>query len=87
MDPQSFSDLEKKFCEIFGVYHLMETARKYDQPIFFFLKEQKKSRIAQYYFFLLFFHLVFMRPQTFELSKKYGFSQITFFKKVKETKI
>ena len=39
MDPQSFSDLEKKFCEIFGVYHLLETARKYDQPIYFFLKE------------------------------------------------
>ena len=28
-----------------------------------------------------------IRPQTFELSKKYGFSQITFFRKVRETNI
>jgi hypothetical protein len=26
-----------------------------------------------------------MRPQTFELSKKYVFSQITFFRKIRET--
>jgi hypothetical protein len=28
-----------------------------------------------------------MRPQTFEISIKYGFSQITFFRKVRETEI
>ncbi len=28
-----------------------------------------------------------MRPQTFEFSKKYGFSQITFFRKVGKTNI
>jgi hypothetical protein len=28
-----------------------------------------------------------MRPQTFELSKKHGFYQVTFFRKVKETSI
>ncbi len=28
-----------------------------------------------------------MRPQTFELSKKYGFSQITFFRKIQDTNI
>ena len=32
----------KKICEIFCVYHLLETARKCDQPKYFFLKEKKK---------------------------------------------
>jgi len=76
----------KKTCEIFGVYHLLDTARKYDQAIFF-LKKLKKSRIAQSYFLLLYFRFVFISPQTFKFSKKYGFSQITFFRKVKETNI
>ena len=30
---------------------------------------------------------VFMRPQTFEFLKKFGISQITFFRKVKETNV
>ncbi len=28
----------KKICEIFGVYHLLDIAKKYDQPIYFFLR-------------------------------------------------
>ena len=37
-----FSISSKKICEIFGVYHLLDTARKYDQPKYFFLKKFKK---------------------------------------------
>ena len=53
----------------------------------FFWKSKKKSRKVQSHFLLLSFRFGFMRPQTFELTKKYVFSQITFFRKVRDTNI
>ena len=34
----SKADFEKKIGQLFVVYQLLVTARKYDQPIYFFLK-------------------------------------------------
>ena len=57
--------ISKKFCEIFGVYYLLATVRKYDQPMYFFQKESKKNlenislAIRSYFFFIL------LRPKTF----------------------
>jgi len=76
----------KKICEIFGVYHLLYTARKYDEPKYFW-KSKNKSRKVQSHFLLLSFRFDYMKPQTFELSKKYGFSHKDFFGKVRETSI
>ncbi len=49
----------------------------------FFWKSLKKSRKVYSRFFLLSFCFGFMRSQTFEISKKYVFYQITFFKESK----
>ena len=42
LQPLWAEDNLKKKSEIFGVYHLLDTARKYDQPKYFFLKDFKK---------------------------------------------
>jgi hypothetical protein len=50
-------------------------------------KEEKKSRKVLFHFSLLSLHFFIMSPQTFELFKKYGFYQTTFFRKVRDTNI
>ena len=79
--------LEKKFV-IYLAFTIYWTQRENmtNQNIFF-RKCNKKARKDQSHFFLLAFRFGFMRPQTFELSKKYDFSQITFFRKVRENNI
>jgi hypothetical protein len=46
-------------------------------------KVKKKSNKVQSHFLLLSLYFGFMRPESFELFKKYGFSQLTFLRKVR----
>ena len=58
-----FFELRCAKCEIFSVYQLLVTARKYHKMDFFFWKSKKKSKKVQSHFCSYLF--VFMRPQTF----------------------
>jgi len=76
-----------QFFEMVSAYQLLVTARKYEKYIIYFLwKSKQKSRIVQSYFFLL--TLCFsIRLWNFEFFKKYVFSEITFFRKVRDANI
>jgi hypothetical protein len=54
-------EFRKKIGNIYGVYQFLATARKCDQPIYFFLKQLKKSRKDQSYFSLLSLHFFIIR--------------------------
>jgi hypothetical protein len=71
----------KKICEIIDLYQLLVTARKYDQPMYFFSKRVKKSRKGKSYFSLLSLHFFIMRSHTFEFLKKAVFLKYLFLDK------
>jgi len=66
LESRSKADFEKKICEIFVVYQLLVTENKTN-------KNSERVNINLEYIRSYFF--IFMRPQTFELFKKYVFSQ------------